>query len=467
MTDWMEKANAQKDDYLKDLTTLVKIPSVRDDSQATADAPLGPGPAKALHAFLEMAKKDGFRTKNIDNVVGYAEWGEGDETVAILAHLDVMPAGNGWDSDPFDPIIKDGNFIGRGSSDDKGPGLAAYYALKTLKDMGVKFHKKVRFVAGTDEENDWTGMTKYFETEPMPDLGFSPDAEFPVYNGEKGMFSIKLDMAGGNEGDDVLKSFKSGLRFNMVPREADVVVEVEDNQAVMDAYTDFLDNNPVTGEAYEDKDGLHLEMIGKAAHGMEPEKGINAGTYMARFLQQLKLGVNAKNFVDYIANYLHLDDRMKGFDGAFTDDVMGDLTMNAGIMNFDGQKGGHLDMNFRFPKGITPDDILNKVQPVAADFNIDAHYDTFHAPHFVSPDDPMVKTLMKSYIDVTGDKDAKPECIGGRTFGQLIDNGVAFGALMPDTPNTMHQANEYQPVDDLVKSMAIYMQAIHDLVADE
>lgn len=467
MTDWMEKANAQKDDYLKDLTTLVKIPSVRDDSQATADAPLGPGPAKALHAFLEMAKKDGFRTKNIDNVVGYAEWGEGDETVAILAHLDVMPAGNGWDSDPFDPIIKDGNFIGRGSSDDKGPGLAAYYALKTLKDMGVKFHKKVRFVAGTDEENDWTGMTKYFETEPMPDLGFSPDAEFPVYNGEKGMFSIKLDIAGGNEGDDVLKSFKSGLRFNMVPREADVVVEVEDNQAVMDAYTDFLDNNPVTGEAYEDKDGLHLEMIGKAAHGMEPEKGINAGTYMARFLQQLKLGVNAKNFVDYIANYLHLDDRMKGFDGAFTDDVMGDLTMNAGIMNFDGQKGGHLDMNFRFPKGITPDDILNKVKPVAADFNIDAHYDTFHAPHFVSPDDPMVKTLMKSYIDVTGDKDAKPECIGGRTFGQLIDNGVAFGALMPDTPNTMHQANEYQPVDDLVKSMAIYMQAIHDLVADE
>ena len=467
MTDWMEKANAQKDDYLKDLTTLVKIPSVRDDSQATADAPLGPGPAKALHAFLEMAKKDGFRTKNIDNVVGYAEWGEGDETVAILAHLDVMPAGNGWDSDPFDPIIKDGNFIGRGSSDDKGPGLAAYYALKALKDMGVKFHKKVRFVAGTDEENDWTGMTKYFETEPMPDLGFSPDAEFPVYNGEKGMFSIKLDIAGGNEGDDVLKSFKSGLRFNMVPREADVVVEVEDNQTVMDAYTDFLDNNPVTGEAYEDKDGLHLEMIGKAAHGMEPEKGINAGTYMAKFLQQLKLGGNAKNFVDYIANYLHLDDRMKGFDGAFTDDVMGDLTMNSGIMNFDGQKGGHLDMNFRFPKGITPDNILNKVKPVAADFNIDAHYDTFHAPHFVSPDDPMVKTLMKSYIDVTGDKDAKPECIGGRTFGQLIDNGVAFGALMPDTPNTMHQANEYQPVDDLVKSMAIYMQAIHDLVADE
>ena len=466
MADWMAKANAQKDDYLRDLTTLVKIPSVRDDSQATPDAPLGPGPTQALHTFLAMAAKDGFRTKNIDNVVGYAEWGEGDQTIAILAHLDVMPAGKGWNSDPFDPVIKDGNFIGRGASDDKGPGLAAYYALKTLKEMGIKFHKKVRFVAGTDEENDWTGMTKYFATEPMPDLGFSPDAEFPVYNGEKGMFSIKLDIAGGNEGQDILKSFKSGLRFNMVPREAEVVMEASDKHAVMERYGEFIKQNPVTGDAKATEDGLHLEMIGKAAHGMEPEKGINAGTYMAKFLQSLHFGGNAKNFIDYVADYLHLDDRMAGFKTAFTDPVMGDLTMNAGIMTFDGQKGGHLDMNFRFPKGITPDEILAKVKPVAAEFAIDAHYDSFHAPHFVDPEDPLVKTLMKSYIDVTGDRDAKPECIGGRTYGQLIDNGVAFGALMPDTPNTMHQANEHQPVDDLIKSMAIYMQAIHDLVTD-
>lgn len=466
MTDWMKKAEEQKDSYFKDLTTLVKIPSVRDDSKATADAPLGPGPTKALHTFLDMAKKDGFRTKNIDNVVGYAEWGEGDETLAILAHLDVMPAGEGWNSDPFDPIIKDGKFIGRGSSDDKGPGLAAYYALKTLKDMGVKFNKKVRFVAGTDEENDWTGMTKYFETQPMPDLGFSPDAEFPVYNGEKGMFSIKLDIDGGNDGADVLKLFKSGLRFNMVPREAEVVMTTADSQKVIDAFNDFIANNPVSGKVHNEDDGLHLEIIGKAAHGMEPEMGINAGTYMATFLKNLNFGGNAKNFIDYIADYLHLDDRIKKFNGAFTDDVMGDLTMNAGILNFDDQKGGHLDMNFRFPKGITPDDILGNVKPIAAKFNISAGYDNYHEPHFVDPNDPLIKTLMKAYIDVTGEKDAKPQVIGGRTFGQLIKNGVAYGALMTNTPNTMHQANEYQPVDDLVKSMAIYMQAIHDLVTD-
>ncbi len=207
MTDWMKAAQSQEESYLKDLTNLLKIPSVRDDSAATDEYPLGPMPAKALQEFLKMAKQDGFRTKNIDNLVGYAEWGEGDETLAILAHLDVMPAGKGWDTDPFDPVIKDGNLYARGASDDKGPGMACYYALKYLKDQGVKFNKKVRFIVGTDEESNWTGMHRYFEVEPAPTMGFSPDAEFPVINGEKGQFSLLLDVPAGHRGKAQLKSF--------------------------------------------------------------------------------------------------------------------------------------------------------------------------------------------------------------------------------------------------------------------
>lgn len=468
MTDWMQTAEQQKDAYLKDLTALVKIPSVRDDEHATKDMPLGPKTAEALQAFLAMAKKDGFKTKNIDNLVGYAEIGEGDETLAILAHLDVMPAGNGWDSDPFDPVIKDGNFIGRGASDDKGPGLACYYALKTLKDMGTKFDKKIRFIVGTDEESNWTGMHRYFEVEPAPTLGFSPDAEFPVINGEKGQVSMKMDIEGGNGNDDgdVLKSFKAGLRFNMVPREAEAVVEVEDNEQVAAMYTDFLDQNPVTGELFTDKDGLHLQMIGKAAHGMEPEKGINAGTYLVKFLQELHLEGNAKHYVDFIVSYLHEDTRAHHLGINFTDDVMGEMTMNVGLLSFDAKKGGHIDMNFRYPKGIDPDKIQAGIKPFADQENFSVKYDKFEVPHYVDPEDPIVKTLIKAYRDVTGDTDAQPEVVGGGTYGRLMKRGVAFGALMPDTPNTMHQANEYQPVSDLIKSMAIYMQAIHDLAAE-
>ena len=466
MTDWLKEANAQREDYLTDLISLMKIESVRDDEQATADYPLGPGPAQALAAFLEMADQDGFRTKNIDNLVGYAEWGEGDETLAILAHLDVMPAGNGWDTDPFDPVIKDGNLIGRGASDDKGPGMAAYYALKTLKDQGVHFNKKVRFIVGTDEEADWTGMNRYFEVEPSPTFGFSPDAEFPVINGEKGQVSMLLDLPGGNGDGDLLKSFDAGLRFNMVPREATAVVEVADNEDLVTRFTAFLDENPVTGSIEVEPDGAHIEVIGKAAHGMEPEKGINAATYLATFLKQLQLGGFAKDFVAYVADYLHLDTRMDKFNAAFSDPVMGEMTMNAGLLSFDQQTGAHIDMNFRYPKGITPDEIKAAVAKVAESLHFTVTYQGGEVPHYVDPADPLVQTLMKAYIHQTGDQGAQPEVVGGGTYGRLMKRGVAFGALMPTTTNTMHQANEFQPVNDLIMSMAIYMEAIHDLVTD-
>lgn len=466
MTDWMKAAQDQKENYLKDLTTLLKIPSVRDDSAATDEYPLGPMPAKALQAFLKMAQEDGFRTKNIDNLVGYAEWGEGDETLAILAHLDVMPAGKGWDTDPFDPVIKDGNLYARGASDDKGPGMACYYALKYLKDQGVKFNKKVRFIVGTDEESNWTGMHRYFEVEPAPTFGFSPDAEFPVINGEKGQVSLLLDVPAGNEGQFKLISFESGLRFNMVPREAVAKIETPDNAKVMNDFKQFIDENPVTGEIEEVADGLQVTVIGKAAHGMEPEKGINAGTYLAVFLNQYDFAGGAGSFVQFLTEYLHLDTRMDKFNGAYTDEVMGELTMNAGILNYDSTNGGNINMNFRYPKGITPDEIQKNVEKVTKTLNINVKQDEGQEPHYVDPEDPIVKTLMKAYSDLSGDQNAKPEVVGGGTYGRLMKRGVAFGALMPNTPNTMHQANEYQPVSDLITSMAIYMQAINDLVTD-
>lgn len=466
MTDWLKAAQSQEKDYLNDLTALMKIPSVRDDSAATDEYPLGPRPAQALAAFLEMAEQDGFRTKNIDNVVGYAEWGEGDETLAILAHLDVMPAGKGWDTDPFDPVIKDGNLYGRGASDDKGPGMAAYYALKYLKDQGVAFNKRVRFIVGTDEESNWTGMHRYFEVEPAPTLGFSPDAEFPVINGEKGQVSLKISAPASNGEQFVLQSFHSGLRFNMVPREAVAEITVPDRHEVATAFGQYVDDNPITGTAEETSTGLKLTVIGKAAHGMEPEQGINAGTYLAKFLDQYAFAGGAKSFIHFLAEYLHLDTRMAGFDGAFSDPVMGELTMNAGILNFDLENGADIDMNFRFPKGITPDELEATVKRVTDELKMTVQQGPSQKPHYVDPEDPIVKTLMQAYIDQTGDQNAKPEVVGGGTYGRLMERGVAFGALMPQTPNTMHQANEYQPVADLIKSMAIYMEAINNLVTD-
>ncbi|KIS03346.1 dipeptidase PepV [Paucilactobacillus wasatchensis] len=466
MIDWKTKAKQQQEDYLNDLISLMKIQSVRDDTQATDEFPLGPKPAQALTIFLEMAQQDGFRTRNIDNVVGYAEWGEGEETLAILARLDVMPAGNSWDTDPFDPVIKNGNLYGRGASDDKGPGMAAYYALKTLKDMDVKFNKKVRFIVGTDEESDWTGMKRYFEVEPEPTFGFSPDAEFPLINGEKGNVSLKLDFEGGNDGSVQLKSFHSGLRPNMVPREAEAQVTSDDNASLVNAFTEFVAKQPVTGEAVAESDGVKLIIVGKAAHGMEPRNGENAGTYLASFLQTYDIKGAAGNFITLIGQYMHQDSRLHNFDLAFKDDVMGDLTMNVGLMNFDEQDGGQIDMNFRYPKGITPDEIQAKLAMVTTPKNVKVIQGAFMVPHYVDASDPLVVTLMDAYRHQTGDVDALPEVVGGGTYGRMMKRGVAFGALFAHTEDTMHQANEFQPVDDLIMAMSIYMESIFNLVTD-
>ena len=151
--DWKKEVEARQDDMFQDLFELMRIPSVREDDKGTKDAPLGPGPKDALLKFLEFGERDGFITKNVDNLAGHIEFGEGDETLGIFGHVDVVPVGTGWDTDPFEPIIKEGRLYGRGSSDDKGPSMAAYYGMKIIKELGLPVSKKVRFIIGTDEES--------------------------------------------------------------------------------------------------------------------------------------------------------------------------------------------------------------------------------------------------------------------------------------------------------------------------
>ncbi|WP_283678154.1 dipeptidase PepV [Lentilactobacillus sp. Marseille-Q4993] len=458
--DWQELSQSYKEDYLKDLEEMISIASVRDDEHTTDEFPLGEGPTKAMKKFLSFGERDGFKTKNLDNIVGYIEYGEGDQTLAIQSHADVMPAGDGWDTDPFTLTIKDGIAYGRGTSDDKGPGLAAYYGLKMMKDQGLVPNMKIRLIVGTDEESDWTGMKHYFEVEPQPTFGFSPDAEFPLINGEKGNSTYEIKFGNQNGEDFVLRSFDSGLRTNMVPGNAVAVVETSDNQAFVDEFTKFLDTNPLSGDVKVTGDGVQVHVIGKAAHAMEPKNGVNAGTYLAKFLSQFNFDKDAKQFIEFAGNELHDDSRAHKINAAYTDDIMGDLTMNVGILTFDEKNGGLINTNFRYPKGTSDEEILDKLKAAtSADVVETGHM----VPHYVSKDDPIVKTLLGVYEKQTGEKNVEPEVVGGGTYARMMNRGVAFGALFPGTQDTMHQANEFQPVDDLIKAMAIYGESIFEL----
>lgn len=461
--DWQELAKKYREDYIADLKTLVSIDSSRDDALATSDYPLGPGPAKGLAAFMALAKRDGFKYKNLDNLVGYVEYGQGDETLAILGHADVMPAGKGWHTDPFVLTEKDGNLYGRGTSDDKGPSLAAYYGLKMMKDQGIEPRIKIRFIVGTDEESDWTGMHHYLKLEPAPTFGFSPDAEFPLINGEKGNVTFETHLGGTNGGRYELSAFDSGLRMNMVPRDAEADVTTSEAAGLVTDFEAFLAQAPVTGQAVVTDQGVHLQVVGKAAHGMEPKDGINAGTYLATFLTAYDFQGDAAHFLGLLAHELHDDSRAHKLGLAYTDAIMGDLTMNVGIMTFKANEAGMINTNFRYPTGTGAADILAGLQRATAKMGVTIDQGREMVPHYVDPQDPIVSTLMAVYRDQTGDQTAQPEVVGGGTYGRLMKRGVAFGALFAHTPNTMHQADEFQPTADLLLAMSIYGQSIYEL----
>lgn len=454
----------RKDEFLADLFDLLRINSERDDSQADAQHPFGPGPVRALDKFLEIAQRDGYPTKNVDNYAGHFEFGEGDQVLGIFGHLDVVPAGSGWNTDPYEPQIIDGKLFARGSSDDKGPTMACYYGLKIIKELGLPTSKKVRFIVGTDEESGWADMDYYFEHVglPLPDFGFSPDAEFPIINGEKGNITAYLHFAGENSGAAKLHSFTGGLRENMVPESATAIISGD--LADLDSkLADFTAAYGLKADAETLENGqVQVTVIGKSAHGSTPEEGVNGATYLAKFLNQFAFDGAAKAYLDLAGQVLLEDHDAKKLGVAIYDEQMGALSMNAGVFKFDETSSDNtIALNFRYPKNTNPEIIKAGLEKLGVEaVSLSAHG---HTPHYCPIDDPMVATLLSVYEKHTGLK-GHEQVIGGGTFGRLLKRGVAYGAMFPGDVNTMHQANEFIEVEQLYRAAAIYAEAIYELI---
>ncbi|BBA92898.1 dipeptidase PepV [Streptococcus ruminantium] len=458
------EVDKRKDEFMADLFDLLRINSERDDSQADAKHPFGPGPVHALNKFLEIADRDGYPTTNVDNYAGHFEFGEGDEVLGIFGHLDVVPAGSGWDTDPYEPQIIDGKLFARGSSDDKGPTMACYYGLKIIKELGLPTSKKVRFIVGTDEESGWADMDYYFEHVglPLPDFGFSPDAEFPIINGEKGNITAYLHFTGENSGAARLHSFAGGLRENMVPESATAIIsgDLTDLDSKLAA---FVEEYGLKADAEAlDNGRVQVTVIGKSAHGSTPEEGVNGATYLAKFLGQFAFDGAAKAYLELAGDTLLEDHEAKKLGVAISDEQMGALSMNAGVFKFDEASSDNtIALNFRYPKNTNPETIkagLEKLGVEAVSLS-----EQGHTPHYCPIDDPMVATLLSVYEKHTGLKGYE-QVIGGGTFGRLLKRGVAYGAMFPGDVNTMHQANEFIEVEQLYRAAAIYAEAIYELI---
>lgn len=467
---WKEKVLEYENQMIDDLKGLLSIESVRDDSKASEDAPVGPGPRQALDYMYELAERDGFSTHDVDHIAGRIEAGQGEDVLGILCHVDVVPAGDGWDSAPFDPVVTDDAIIARGTLDDKGPTIAAYYAVKILNDMNVDWKKRIHMIIGTDEESDWKCTDRYFQTEEMPTLGFAPDAEFPAIHGEKGITTFDLIQDQINEDVDEpdyeLLNFESGQRYNMVPDHAEARVLVKENMTdVIQNFEYFVEQNELQGESTVDSGILILTVEGKAVHGMDPSLGVNAGLYLLKFLSSLNLDKSAKDFVEFNNRYLfdsHFGEKM-GM--KFHTDVMGDVTTNIGIIKYDNKEAGRYGVNLRYPQGFEFEEAVERFTNEIKDIGFSLELGKVQKPHYVDKDDPFVEKLVKAYRNQTGDM-TEPYTIGGGTYARNLDKGVAFGAMFEDTEDLMHQKNEYMTKKQLINATSIYLEAIYALCVE-
>lgn len=463
ISQWVE---AHRDEMVEDIKTLVRIRSDRGDAEP--GKPYGPGPDAALQAALSMAEGYGFYVKNYDGYVGAVDFfPENDHNLDILAHLDCVPVADGWTvTQPFDPVVKDGKLYGRGSSDDKGPAIASLYAARCVKELGLPLKKNVRLIWGCDEECGSSDLAHYYQIEPEAAYTFSPDAEFPVINVEKGGLhgNITAEYPESTALPRV-ESMEAGLKINVVPDQCRTVLAGM-RKSVAEIYCAAItEGTGVTFAITEDgKDKICIDAQGAGAHAATPGDGNNAITASLALVASMHLAP-CKQFeaITALSQLLpHGDWLGKGLGVNMEDDISGELTLSLNILHVTATE---LSAQFdsRTPVCANEENMKKVVAKNCAARGLTLEDTPMRPPHHVPAESILVQTLMGIYEKYTGVKDAKPLSMGGGTYCHDLKNGVAFGCTMPGTDNRMHGNDEFAVVEELVTSVKIFADAIVSL----
>ncbi|MGI6485932.1 MAG: dipeptidase PepV [Tepidanaerobacteraceae bacterium] len=460
--------NLKIDEYfnemVRNLQEFIMIPSVLDEDKSDKNYPFGPKIDEALKWILNKSREMGLATKNVDNYAGYAETGKGIEMVGILGHIDVVPAGTGWSAaSPFGGEIKEGKLYGRGSVDDKGPTLAALYALKAIKESRLPVSKRARLIIGTDEETEARGLKYYLEKEETPIYGFSPDAEFPIIYAEKGIlrFEIIKSFTQDKGCRPFLISVQGGTRLNVVPDCAEAIIKGVDKEKILQ----LVNQEGFAGKILiEDSlDGIHIKAEGLSAHASYPEDGENAIQMLLSFLSHISFGGRkAKTFIDAAVARLKMEHDGRTLGISCSDKVSGALTINLGIADFNAERGS-LKFDVRYPVTADGNQIIEKLKEIAMDLESEFRIIQHKLPLYVEPDTPFIKKLQNIYKEMTG-AEAELISIGGGTYCRYIKNTVSFGPVFPGQKELAHQKDEYILLEDLRKISKIYVQAIYELI---
>lgn len=469
------------------LQKLIRCESVEQEAVRGKNGqiyPFGQGVQDALETTLQLAEEMGFITKNVDNYGGHIDFPgtgkpilnqkgevtgyEKPQIMAIIGHLDVVPAGGRWDFAPFGGEIKDGRIYGRGTTDDKGPVVSCLFAMKALKDAGYQPQNTIRLILGLDEETHWKGMDYYFSKVERPDYGFTPDSDFPIVNGEKGLliFDFAKKFSKNQQKGLQLRSIKGGTAPNSVPDSCRAVVKSEESGAYEEIKNKAEAFSQATGYKLSCKGiGKSLEILtlGVSAHGAKPEEGLNAISIMMEFLGQLNfVSEDQKDFLRFYNEYIGFSLDGAGLKADLKDEPSGKLVFNVGMIDLD-PEAVKLTINIRYPVTVTAEDVFAPMEDILNQYDIGLIKIEHRPPIFLDLDNPMVETLLEIYRRQSGDRTTSPLVIGGGTYARCTKGIVAYGALFPGDEDLMHQKNESLEISRLILMTKIYAEAIYKL----
>ncbi len=468
-SEYTEKLDRWVDDHREELTediaALVRIDSTKQE--AKEGMPFGEGPAKAVAAMQALMEKYGLVTRNYENYCIAGDLaGAGEKTLDMLAHLDVVPVSRDWTkTQPFEPLVEGNLMYGRGTSDDKGPAVAALYAMRAIKELGIPLKHGVRLICGSDEECGSSDLEYYYGIEKEAEYTFSPDANFPLINIEKARLEKKIeaDLPEDYKTPSILE-IEAGSKSNVVPGTADAVFHGLKEEQIKAAAEEVAAKTRavITWEVRDDREVIHVK--GQTGHAAMPDNGsVNALTALLMLITKLPLAnTKTTRTICGLAEMFPFGD----FHGAalgvdLKDEESGELTISLDVLSL---QNGHLSADFdcRAPLCATEENLTEKVRSEAAKRGMKMEEGKMTPAHYVSADSPLVKTLLGSYEHYFG-KPGKPMAIGGGTYVHELKNGVAFGCEVEGFDNHMHGDDEVVDLDVMVKSAKIFADAILQL----
>ncbi len=453
-----------KNQIITSTCELIQIPSVHTESDDVF-MPFGENCSKALEYILELAEKLGFRTKNVDGYCGYVEFGEGDDLMGIIGHLDVVPEGENWTYPPFSANIVNEKIYGRGSIDDKGPVISALYAMKAVMD-NFTVHKRVRLILGLNEERDWKCINYYKEHEEIPSFGFSPDADFPCIYAEKALLNVHLKQKYISNNCITISDidYKNNA-MNVVPKFCSVTLLLDEDinkDKCIEELNDIISRYGFSMEvSFESENSIIIKSYGTQAHAAHPNLGKNAISTLIIVLNDFfNLHSICIELLSNFSRYIHMQYNGADLNMDYSDES-GKLTLNVSRFYLENNELT-ISMNLRIPVHTSIDVIKNRFQEFCKDVPFKVEFDGEKASLYIPKDNHLVSTLCRIFNEITGET-KEPIAIGGATYARAFPNCVSFGANMPGDKDMCHQIDEYISIDNLILSCKIYANAIYEL----